>query len=111
MRYALTLVVLLIATPAWAWTVADVLSWGASPGAVSYRVEKTSDGGATWTTVGTPALPALTYNGTDAGLVLYRVSACTAVSGGGACTPRPEVGPWHNESWRPLPPVAGLATQ
>jgi hypothetical protein len=102
---ALSLVAVLThvaAAPAGAWPVADVLTWDPVTGAGSYKVEKTTDSGATWVVIGTPTLPTLSYNGAEVGLVLFRISACTAVGGGGACTVRAEVGLFHNEAWRPL---------
>ena len=105
------LALLCLSSSAWAWPVADTLTWGAVPNAVSYKVEKTTDNGTTWAVIGSPSTPTLTYNGTETGLVLYRISACTAATGGGICTVRPEVGLWHNESWRPLSAPANLGTQ
>ena len=64
--------VLLVAAPAFAWT--ETYTWTADPSATSYKVEKSLDQGATWTSVGTPATPSFSYTGTDTGVVLFRVS-------------------------------------
>ncbi len=92
-------------SPAWAWPVS--LSWGPVTGATSYKVEKSTDGGTTWTSVGTPTVPSFSYTGTETGLVIFRVSACNAVT----CTVRYGDGLWHNEAWVPPAPAGNLSTQ
>jgi len=90
--------------PAWAWT--EVYSWSASSGATSYRVERTTDNGTTWTQIGSPTTPTFTYTGTEAGLTLFRISACNAIT----CVVRGGDGLWHNEVWQnPLAPSNLLA--
>lgn len=93
---ALTLLIL-CAVPAFAWT--DQYSWDASAGATSYKVEISTDRGATWTVAGTPTTPSFTLTSTEPALVLVRVSACNASD----CTVRWSSGYWHDES--KMPPV------
>src|SRR3990172_956714 len=90
-----TLVLLALPTPAWAWTA--VYSWSPVPTATIYRIEKSVDNGVAWTVVtATLTAPTYTYTGSEAGLVLFRVSACNA----NGCTVRPADGLWHNEAWQ-----------
>ena len=93
----LTLAVLLfLAAPAFAWS--ERYKWDPDPNAVSYRLEKSADAGATWTlALPDQATPDFTYAGSDTGTILFRTSNCGAVS----CVPRPWGGYWHNEAWRP----------
>ena len=102
------ILLLLIGTPAWAWTknyASDPV-----PGATLYRLEKSTDVGVTWTlAVPDSPTPAFTYTGTEPGLVLFRISAI----GGAQITARPFDGLWHNEAWvahQPPPPAATTVT-
>lgn len=101
MKLVLALLLLFsCAGPAWAWT--GVYSWTAMTGATSYKVEKSVDNQVTWTVVGTPATPAFTYTGTEAGITFFRVSACNAVG----CVVRAADGLWHNEAAQlPFAPI------
>jgi hypothetical protein len=99
------LAVLVAVTAAEAWTAE--YSWQATAGATSYRVEKSTDQGATWVLAASPTSPALVYTGTEPGLVLFRVSACNAVS----CTVRPADGLWHDESKQPPAMPASLGVK
>ena len=108
MRRILTTALILIlaaVTPAWAWTA--TYSWSPATGATSYKVEKTVDQGATWTLVANPTSPTYAYTGTEAGLVLFRISACNAV----ACTPRWADFLAHDESKQPPATVTNLGVQ
>lgn len=88
---------LLLPVTAHAWTMA--MTWSAVPGATTYKVEQSADNGVTWTIVGGPlTTPGLVItNGTEPGLVLFRVSACNS----NGCTVRSGDGLWHNEAWAP----------
>lgn len=107
MRILLAVVFLLLSSGvAQAWTAS--YSWAPATGATSYKVEKSVDNGATWTVVSaTLASPTLNYTGSEAALVLFRVSNCNS----NGCTVRPGDGWWHNEGWTPPPAPASLAVQ
>ena len=61
------------------------LSWTASTGATSYRVDRSIDNGTTWTTIGTASSPAYNDDGLTASTTYwYRV---IAVSDGGSSAP------------------------
>jgi hypothetical protein len=96
---------LALAAPAHAWTA--TYTWAPSSGATGYKVEKSSDGGATWTVVASPTSATLNYTGTETGLTLFRVSACN----GAGCTVRAADGLWHNEAWQPPAVPANLGVQ
>lgn len=100
---------LLITTPAWAWTKNYAVD--PVPGASMYRLEKSLDLGVTWIlAVPDSAAPAFTYNGTETGLVLFRISAINGLQ----VTTRTFDGLWHNEAWvvilPPPPPPPGATT-
>lgn len=97
--------ILLAAESASAWTL--TMSWAASTGATSYRVDKSTDNGSTWATAGTVTTPTFTYTGTEPGLVLFRVTAINAV---GSNT-RTADGIWHNEAFQVPLPVGQLLVQ
>ena len=61
------------------------LTWNATPGAFSYRVERSADGGSSWAAIGTTTATSLNDSGlTAATTYLYRV---IATSGGGDSAP------------------------
>lgn len=95
------------ATEAQSWSVE--LAWDATPGATSYRVEKSTDQGNSWVVVSPTNLttPALTYTATDADLVLFRISGCNSQG----CTIRIQDGLWHNEKWKLPGNTANLKTK
>jgi hypothetical protein len=93
----LVLSLLLLAVPSYAQAWSQQYTWSTDPLATSYKVEKSVDAGVTWTQVGTPTTPTITYTGSETGTVLFRVSNCDAAG----CTTRSYDGFWHNESWRP----------
>src|SRR5258705_3413449 len=103
------ILLLLIATPAWAWTKNYAID--PVPGATLYRLEKTVDAGVTWTTaVSDSVTPSFIYTGAETGLVLFRISAII----GSQVTTRTFDGLWHNELWvaapPPDPPPTGIVT-
>jgi hypothetical protein len=102
--FALALL-LAIAAEAQAWSA--VYSWAPSAGATSYRLEKSTDNGASWALVSATATSPFTYTGTEAALTLFRLHACNAT----ACTPRPADGFWHDESRQVPAAPASLGVQ
>lgn len=98
------LAVLAAAGPAHAWTQTGQ---AADPTATSFKIEKSTDSGVTWSVAIASTTSPWTYTGlaAETGLVLFRVSGCNAVG----CTIRPNDGTWHNEAWA-LPLVPGAIT-
>jgi len=105
LRKLLPLVALLVlasATPAHPWTQTGQ---AADPTATSFKIEKSTDNGATWSVAIASTISPWTYTGLagETGLILFRVSGCNAVG----CSIRPNDGTWHNEAWAlPLVPAA-----
>ena len=108
MTWILSLILLLILathSSAQSWTA--VYAWDAQAGATSYKVEKSTDNGTTWTVVASPTSPTFTYTGNEQGLVLIRVSACNA----NGCAVRSNDGFWHNQAWAPPGMPANVKVQ
>jgi hypothetical protein len=84
---------------------ADVsLSWDAVAGATSYRIQMSTDQGATWTQEkNVPSGTALVWTGApDSGLLLFRA---VAINSAGTSI-RSDAGAWFNGSWK-LPSAPG----
>lgn len=84
---------------------ADVtLSWDASVGATSYKIQMSTDQGVTWAAE-RPVPTGTTFTWTaapDTGLLLFRA---VAVNGAGQAI-RTDAGVWFNGSWKvPAPPA------
>ena len=96
MPWALCLLLALLLTrtaQAEAWTA--LYSSAPVVGADVYMLEKSVDLGVTWTVAAAGTKPRHRYTGTEPGLILFRLSACTATG----CTVRGGDGLWHNEAW------------
>ncbi len=97
-----TILMLLIAVPAFP---ADVsLSWDAATGATSYKIQMSTDQGATWPTErAVPSGTTFVWTAApDTGLLLFRAVSINAAGS----TIRTDAGVWFNGAWK-LPAAAG----
>jgi hypothetical protein len=86
-----------------------VLSWDAAVGATSYKIQMSTDQGATWAAERVvPSGTTFTWAGApDTGLVLFRAVSINAA--GSAI--RTDAGVWFNGAWKLPAPAGGLGAR